>query len=556
MNIQPRIYRRIFRPVLFVTALGLTLFALTATWLVVTRPGEGDASSHREAPLISQDPSADTTDVYAFVDPNDSSQVNLIANWIPFEGPEGGPNYHRFADDVLYEIHVDNDGDARSEITYQFKFTTTGLDNSNTFLYNTNAVTGLADPDLTVKQTFVVTEQNFATSVTKTLGSNLAVPPVNIGDKSTPNYSSNFAPATIVHNLVDGAPIGKVFAGPRDDPFYVDLGSIFDLLSLRGQAAPIGYGTKTKGVDGLGGYNVHSIALQVPISRLTAGGDPVIGVWATSSRRAIRTLGPLGLPVNSGNFVQISRLGMPLTNEVVMPLALKDAFNGLKPDGDLALYTTGPDFLLQNRVENPEIGRLLCTLYGVPLPASGGSCNTTVSNGTPRSGRGDIFDIFLTGMKLAPGKTFTIITGGVGGTPTPVVLDNQFNINQPAGGATPAEMLRLNTSISGSLCSPAPSRLGVLGGDACGFPNGRRLADDVVEIELLAVAGAAYGVLDGRDTVFSFNSALIDVLTDSIDSNDKPFLSQFPYLAAPHQGQNHVHDYLYFPYFFPTIYKN
>ena len=559
MNTQLNIHRRFMRRLFFILTLGLTLLILAGSWLIATAPGEVGASSHREAPLISQDPNADTTDLYAFVDSTDNSKVNLIANWIPFEGPEGGPNYYRFADDVLYEIHIDNDGDAQSELTYQFRFATSGLDNPTTFLYNTNSVTGLTDNDLTVKQTFDVIEQNFSTGVTKTLATNLAVPPVNVGDKSTPNYDNNFAPGAIVHDLVDGGAVGKVFAGPRDDPFYVDLGSIFDLLSLRGQAAPIGYGTKTKGVDGLSGYNVHSIALQVPISRVT-NGDPVIGVWATSSRQSTRTLLPGGQTINSGEFVQISRLGMPLTNEVVIPLAIKDVFNGLKPADDLLVYTTDPTFLLQNRVENPELGQLLCGLYGVPLPGTAASsppdCNTAVTNGVPRSGRGDIFDIFLTGMKLAPGKTFTITTGGFGGTPTPLVLDNQFNINQPTTGATPADMLRLNTNISGTLCSPTPSRLGVLGGDACGFPNGRRLADDVVEIEILAVAGAAYGVLDGRDADFTFNSAFIDILTDSVDHNDKPFLNEFPYLASPHQGQDHIHDYLFFPYFFPTVVKS
>lgn len=541
-------------PALLGLALGLAILAVT--WLVINRPDQVGASSHREAPLISQDPNADTTDVYAFVDPNDNSKVDLIANWIPFEGPEGGPNYYRFADDVLYEIHVDNDGDASSDLTYQFRFTTTGLNSTSTFLYNTGPVTSLNDSDLTVKQTFVVTEQNFSTSITKTLGTNLRVPPVNIGDKSTPDYDSNFAPGTVVHNLNDGGTIGKVFAGPRDDPFFVDLGSIFDLLSLRGQAPPIGYGTITKGVDGLSGYNVHSIAIQLPISRLTSGGEDVIGVWATSSRQTMRTLVGFGQPLNSGNFVQISRLGMPLTNEVVVPLALKDVFNGLAPDDDLGVYTTNP-FLLQDRVENPEVAQLLCGLYGVPLPDDDNNdCEPDNLNlGTPRSGRGDIFDIFLTGMKLAPGKTFTITTGGVGGTPVQTPLSGEFNINRPAG-IQPAEMLRLNTAISGNLCHPTPQRLGILAGDACGFPNGRRLTDDVVEIELLAVAGAAYGVLDGRDNSFTFDPALISVLTDSVDQNDKEFLDTFPYLASPHQGQEHAHEVVLFSQLFPQILKS
>ena len=554
MKIQARLDRRLSQ-LFTLLGLALVLVILALTWLVINRPDQAGASSHREAPLISQDPNADTTDVYAFVDPNDSSMVTLIANWIPFEGPEGGPNYYRFGDDVLYEIHVDNDGDAASDLTYQFRFTTTGLDNAATFLYNTGSVTSPSDGDLTVKQTFVVAEQNFATSITKTLGASLEVPPVNIGDKSTPDYDSNFDPGSIAHDLNDGGVIGQVFAGPRDDPFFVDLGSIFDLLSLRGQAPPVGYDSITKGVDGLSGYNVHSIALQLPINRVTSGGEDTVGIWATSSRQTMRTLGAFGLPANSGNFVQISRLGMPLTNEVVIPLALKDVFNGLEPQQDLGVYITNP-FALQDRVENPELARLLCGLYGIPLPDDGdANCvPDNLSLGTPRSGRGDIFDIFLTGMKLAPGKTFTITTGGVGGTPVNVGLSGEFNINQPAG-VQPADMLRLNTSISGTLCHPSPQRLGILAGDACGFPNGRRLADDIVEIELLAVAGAAYPVLDARDAGFSFNSALIGVLTDSVDDNDKQFLDTFPYLAPPHQGQNHFHEFVTLADFLPIIFK-
>jgi len=519
--------------------LTLSVLILAVSSIIYQTPEETTASSHREAPLISQDPFADTTDVYAFVSPDNPDTVTLIANWIPFEAPDGGPNYYRFADDVLYEIHVDNNGDAVPDFSYQFQFTTTGLNSTETFLYNRGAVTTADDSDLTIKQTFMVTEVtiNGATS----LGASLAVPPINIGDKSSPDYDTNFDNDTIVHNLSDGA--GKVFAGPRDDPFFVDF-SVFDLLTLRGQASPIGYESGvTKGIDGLAGYNVHSIALQIPISRLVAGDDPVIGVWATSSRRSMRTLSALGSVQQQGHWVQISRLGMPLVNEAVLPLALKDVFNGLKPEQDVAVYTNqgnlDPTFLLQNRVENPELGQLLCGLYGVPMPGPAANCNTPVTDGTPRSGRGDIFDIFLQGMVLA--NPFTITTHS-GATQLPA----GFNVNRPTQ-VTPADMLRLNTAIKGDACSSTPSRLGVLGGDACGFPNGRRLADDVVEIEILAVAGAAYEVLDDRDTDFSFNAAFLSVLTDSIDENDKAFMTEFPYLASPHQGQTRVHDSLSCP---------
>jgi hypothetical protein len=250
---------------------------------------------------------------------------------------------------------------------------------------------------------------------------------------------------------------------------------------------------------------------------------------------------------------------MPLVNEVVIPLALKDAFNSIPPSFDLPIYTgfLGPDVaaLLQKSVEDPEIGRLLCTIYTtavIPLPEdTNDDCSTEFT--TPGSGRGDIFQIFLTGMKLV--KPFTIQTAG-----GPVTLPAGFNVNQPAG-VTPAEMLRINTNIKGTTCSSTPSRLGVLGGDACGFPNGRRLRDDIVEIELLAVAGAAYQVLDGQEASFNFNNGqatggLIAVLDDHIDRNDIPFRNTFPYLAQAQSGQQHWHTNPYLNLLIPWVQKN
>src|SRR5579859_18137 len=532
------------------------LFAFLAAAVFGPAPFLADASSHREAPLISNDPQADNTDVYAFVSPDRQDSVTLIGDWIPFEAPFGGPNYFRFADEVNYEMHVDTIGDAKSHVTYRFQFTT-HTRNGNTFLYNTGPIGSLSDPNWNVYQTYTVTEiVSTTTALTSTvLASNLVSPPVNIGSKSTPNYDTlgDAAVCTISISGVSGAPAGstcntrgaalgagnnniKVFAGQRDDPFFVDL-QVFDLLTLRGQGAPIGY---TNGnnipLDGLRGFNVHSIGLQIPISRLTGSQsltgnnpNPIIGVWMTSSRPTTRVLAPLGGVTNSDPMVQISRLGMPLTNEVVMPLALKDAFNGLAPEQDLPLYTSGPGAgdLLKKSVENPELAHLLCALYGVPVPNdTGHNCNTTYT--APDTGRKDIFSIFLTGMKLA--APFTINTAG-----GPVQLPAGFNVNQPAG-VVPAEMLRLNTGIKGATCSPTPSRLGILGGDACGFPNGRRLADDVTDIELLAVGGAAWPVL--VDNSFSFNPALAGALTDRIDANDESFGVNFPYVASPHAGQD------------------
>jgi hypothetical protein len=491
-----------------------------------TRAG---ASSHREAPLISNDAQADTTDVYAFVSPDRQDSVTLIGSWIPLESPEGGPNYYQFGDDVLYAINVDNVGDGKAHISYQFRFSTV-RNNLNTFLYNTGPITSLNDPDWNVRQYVTVTEviTNAGVATENVLLANAAVPPVNIGDKSTPDFQALSDAA--IHTIGTGPNQIKVFAGQTDDAFWVDLGSIFDLLSLRPQATPIGYPPPrgpSVGLDGLAGYNVHSIAIQLPIARVLQNADPAettIGVWATSSRYSTRVLAPLGSVTNSGDQVQVSRLGMPLVNEAVLPLALKDAFNGLKPEQDYGLFTSGTAAgdLLASSVLTPELQTLLNALYSVPNP------------GKPRA---DILDIFLQGMVTAQPFTITTATG-------PVQLPAGFNVNRPKSASRqPAEMLRLNTAITGDLCHPTPQRLGVLAGDACGFPNGRRLADDVTEIELLAVAGAAWQALTG-DTGFTFNPALINVLSDGLNTNDRPFRPSFPYLAYAHQGQEHVHPYI------------
>jgi hypothetical protein len=345
----------------------------------------------------------------------------------------------------------------------------------------------------------------------------LPVAPANIGTKSNPNYDKVWESSIGRVKTSDGEI--RVFAGPTDDPFFVDLGSVFDLLTLRGNPPPVGYERGRKApTDGLKRFNVHSIAIQVPIKRLLKGapqGETVIGVWANSQRWNTRVLGPLGSVTNGGDLVQVSRLGMPLVNEVVLPLALKDAFNSIEPVTDFDLFTSGTPAgeLLKKSVLQPELQGLLNALYGVPYP---------------QADRTDLLAIFLTGMKTA--KPFTIQTKNGA-----VELPAGFNVNQPQN-VRPAEMIRLNTAIKGDLCKPTPDyQLGLLGGDACGFPNGRRLQDDVTDIELLAVAGAAYSVLT-NDT-FAFNPALVDVLRDNVDMNDKQFRPNFPYLATPHQGQ-------------------
>jgi len=485
------------------------------------------ASSHREAPAISKDQYADNTDTYVFIPPGQTGRIVLAGVWIPFEGPEGGPNYFEWDDDVRYRINVDVDGDATADAVYTLESETT-IQNPNTFLYNTGPILGLPSAAWNRQQTYTLTESRRpcgggAPVETVLLEDELA-PPVNIGAKSTPGYAALAASATYRRKV--GNDRFRIFAGQRDDPFFVDL-QVFDLLTLRGEAAPVGYSTGNNvPVDSVSGYNAHALVIELPISRLKCGDEPVLGVWASSDRATT----PGG-----ATFEQVSRLGMPLVNEVVLPYALKDAFNTIEPADDLDLYTTPPTAaILQKSVEDPEVGNLLCALYGIPLPGDTDSdCDTEFTPGTPRSGRGDIFDIFLTGMKLA--NPFTIDTAN-----GPVQLPAGFNVNQPAD-VVPAEMIRINTNISGDLCKPVPSRLGVLGGDACGFPNGRRLIDDIVEIELLAVAGAAYQVLDGRDASFLFTAGLADVLTDNVTQNDVPLLASFPYLARPRSGQEHVH---------------
>src|SRR5436309_10508996 len=243
----------------------------------------GFASSHREAPLISADPLADNTDVYAFVSPDAPQTVTLIANWIPLEAPGGGPNFYKFGDDVRYRINIDNDGDARDDIVYEFRIKTT-IRNQGTFLYNTGPIASLDDPNFNIRQTYSVTRIDRRGRTR--LGANMATPPVNVGERSTPDYEALATAA--VHTLADGS---KVFAGQRDDPFFVDLGSVFDLLGLRpfngAHLIPLGL---APGVDSVAGYNVHTTALQVPITSLHAGND-VIGVYASASRPRLRVLG-------------------------------------------------------------------------------------------------------------------------------------------------------------------------------------------------------------------------------------------------------------------------
>ena len=296
-------------------------------------------SSHREAPEISKDPVADNTDVYAFVSPDNPNTVTLIANYIPAEAPDGGPNFYEFGDDVLYEINIDNDGDGDADITYQFQFQTT-LQNPNTFLYNTGPISSLTDPNWNKRQLYSLTRiKNGRATV---LGEDLASPPCNIGPFSTPNYD------TLAQDAIHVLPSGEtVFAGQRAEGFYVDLGSVFDLLDLRPfQNLHINPMPAAPGVNGLNNLNVHTMAIQLPKSMLTRDGsnptnpsDPrsVIGVYASASRRKAIVFGPNGNVQEYGPWVQVSRLGDPLFNEVIIPLGLKDFWNSQFPQNDKQL---------------------------------------------------------------------------------------------------------------------------------------------------------------------------------------------------------------------------
>ncbi len=456
-------------------------------------------SSHREAPEISKDPVADNTDVYAFVSPDRPDTVTLIANYLPVEEPAGGPNFFEFGDDVLYEIHIDNDGDAIDEITYQFRFQTQ-LRNPNTFLYNTGPITSLGSPNWSVPQFYSVTKvlRNGASTV---LGSGLACPPCRIGPASTPNYASLAGAA--VHHLASGE---MVFAGQRDDPFYVDLGAIFDLGDLRPfQNLHIVPLPAAPGVNTLKGFNVHTIAIQVPKNQLTRDGSmpssvtdarSVIGVYASASRQKGTVRAP-GANMNSGPWVQVSRLGNPLFNEVIVPLGKKDLWNGLDPKADGGFLQF---------VQHPELARLLPVLYPGVFPHLAGL--TAV--------RADLVAILLTGLPagIIPGfQNFT--------------------------GSTPADLLRLNMAIQPTAAAGKGNILGILGGDLAGYPNGRRVEDDVVTIELRAIAGATYPLVNKSFTPDAAASKITDGLTPA--SNNVPFLSSFPYAGVPNEGFSRIH---------------
>jgi hypothetical protein len=372
--------------------------------------------------------------------------VTLIANYIPLQGAAGGPNFYEFGDDVSYSIHIDTHGNGDPDITYQFRFTTK-LADPDTFLYNTGPITSLTSANWNRKQVYQV--NRIDATGTHVLAKNLACPPCNIGPLSTPNYAAALAKPAI-HTLSGGT---KVFAGQRAEGFYVDLGSIFDLGNLR-PFQNLNVFAKAEGLNAAPGVNatellnVHSIAIQVPISEVTEKGRPTIGVWTTARRQRVRIFEPgTGQFTVSGPFDQVSRLGMPLINEVIIPLGLKDYWNSQPP---------AKDHQFAQHVAHPELAGLLPVLYPGVFP----NLEKLVAD---KKARADLEAILLTGIPAGIVPDFSNFTG-----------------------TRQADLLRLNTSIPPSA---HPNILGVLGGDLAGFPNGRRVFDDVVSVELRAIAG-------------------------------------------------------------------
>ena len=500
-------------------------------------------SSHREAPEISKDPVADSTDLYAFVSPDRPDTVTLIANYLPLQAPAAGPNFYEFGDGVLYEIHIDNNGDGRADITFQFDFETV-LQVGKTFLYNVGPITALDAKTWNRRQFYDVTRIDwnvhgrgfddgeghqhrdddgygfgFRPKVTR-LASHLSCPPCNIGPLSTPDYVG-LANAAIGH--LDGG--GTVFAGQRAEGFYIDLGAVFDLGDLRPfQQLHNQFGLSipeltqpARGVNATKAVNVHSIAIQLPKNQLTAKGSTptdaskassVIGVWTTASRRHVGFFGHRHDHDGEGDhgkgvgpFSQVSRLGNPLFNEVLVPMENKDYWNTQPPSKDKQ-FAAG--------VQHPELSNLLPILYPGVFP------KLAALNASGKE-RADLVAILLTG--IPPG----VVPGF-----------------QNSGGSTLADLLRLNLAIPPT--TTKPSNIGLIGGDAAGFPNGRRVFDDVFTIELRALAGATYGLVDPHFTADDAASAVSDgVTTDPIDQTAErtvKFLPTFPYLGTPHSGYN------------------
>jgi hypothetical protein len=422
-------------------AAGLAVAGLAALAGVVSAgPSDGTASSHREAPLIAEDPSADGTDLYAFRSKDRPNHLTVIANWIPAEDTAAGPNYYRFSEQARYYIRLDLNGDAQADLSYQFLFKNPPQP-EDSFLWDT-------------AQTYQVTKY-VADKPGVVVRGGLATPPNNVGPRTTPMYKKLVEDK--IYDLSDDA---RVFAGQREDPFFGDIGAIFDLLAIRK-----GTGAEGGGKDFFAKYGTHTVALQIPIASLKAK-NGIAGVWSTTERPRV-TVNDGGS--NSADYVQVSRLGNPLVNEVIIPTARKDHWNRSRPhlDAQFAKYYT-----------SPILAKVINALYGL---------------GVQETNRADLVAVLLTGV---PGLNFT--------------------------GPTQADLLRINLGIAPTAAVGGGNRLGVVGGDLAGFPNGRRLEDDVIDIAERAVGG----VLIGKNLP----------LGDGVNANDVPFVASFPYVQEAPSG--------------------
>jgi hypothetical protein len=483
--------------------------SLAATLAMIgLTPTIAGASSHREAPLISQDPAADNTDLYAFRDPGDQTKVDILANYIGLEQPAAGPNFNNFADDVEYRININNTGGATDDIVYRFRFHTTFNKPlaSNLPLFNGGTITKPNDGNQTELTTYSVARSD--AMGTRVIASGVPVAPPNIGPRSfgpTANPVDEMTAYQQVANLaIKRLPGGvKVFAGPRKDAFFADLGSIFDLVALRPLQSlhTIPIPGNTTGVDGLAGKNVHTIAIQLPInntpngalapgmSGMDAAHGSIIGVYASSARRAVRVLSQNGGVAGRGGFVQVSRLGLPLVNELLIPIDNKDRWNATDPAAD------GANGFIAD-ILDPIPVKLLPALYK----------GTFTSANTPKGGPANRPDL----IKLATGQLI--------GAPAP---------GQP-GAQAAADLLRVNLAVA-AVPGTVANRLGALQGDPGGFPNGRRLTDDVVDIELRVLAGVLLGP--------PFDGPPNSVLTDGVDqSTGAGLVASFPFIGPPLAG--------------------
>ncbi len=552
-----------------------------------------EASSHREAPLICNDPVADNTDLYAFRSPDKPGFITVMANYVPFELPMGGPNYSSFGENVRYEIHIKNNAATTSDdITYRFTFTKMNEDPSTFFNIRLGAQN--------LKTTFKCEKKKGAGAFT-TIVSNGTVPPPNIGPRSidTPGLGLGKSYAQIMQDAITNASGNGgeiIYCGPADDPFFVDLGGIFDLGQTRQNFTGV-----LRARDGVGGFNVHTIAMQIPIATLQKDNKPVtmrknildpdfvIGVWASASRQEVKTIRGMGQkPLYTGNWVQVSRLGMPLTNEAVIPIGGKDKWNARTPyneDPAMEAYFCNPELglYMDNSLFGPAVPSLadlriqrasptilgnvdfgnthdgLFVLYGHPA-TTGTALDTAIFGkyllraGQPRSA--DLLPIFYTGVpNLAPYQLAVKKTAG-----NPLSAGKPFINNfLPTFG----DMLRLNMAVPPTQRNdPKFSSLGIIAAavegltnpiynnkaiqdipNMDGFPNGRRLEDDVTRIELQAVSGvalAACGLFYDDYTIGQspLTPGLLKVLgyTTGLEKNDAPFKTSFPYVAAPWSG--------------------